>query len=579
LALLLFVGAVVLRAVLSPGRARPWLAPAGAPARVVELLAARERSLVVDAGLAAVALGALVAVLDGGDAAGGVSLAIVRDFLLANAAGLGRVGAVGLVVVAGACYRRLPRLAAIAAALALGAVAVSGHAASASPRVLTVLTDWAHLLAAAVWLGGIASLVVVWWPALRGKDVVLRRAAMRDVLPRFGSVALPAFVLVLATGTTNALVQLGHPAALWQTGYGRVLAVKMALVAAIAGASYVHALRLRPRLLAANPHPPERDERRHWRLVGSEPWLAVGVVVAAAALAAFPLPPRQLSDAAEATAVPGAACNPCPLRVPAANELAVAGQGASNVVAAWIRRGSSALTGEVHLIDIRGRAAAARFRVTGARQASCGRGCATFIAPPGPTLTVTGSDGAHRFRTVLPASWLAAQSRRARRLLEGAERSMRGLRGVHQLETVTSGPGSFARTDYWLAAPNRLAFRSSGGEEGIEIGARQWIRVLGGPWQRAALEAGLPFSTRSWFRWTPYATAVRLLSVRRVHGRWLADLALMDPGTPAWTRLLVDLRTMWVIQDRLVTKAHFILHRYFEFNRRLSILAPARSGG
>jgi len=98
----------------------------------------------------------------------------------------------------------------------------------------------------------------------------------------FGRVALPAFVIVVVTGTVSALIELGAPAALWQTAYGRVLAAKVALVALIAAASYVHALRLRSRLLAGAAADGELTQRRHWRLLSAQARLG-GVVLAAAA--------------------------------------------------------------------------------------------------------------------------------------------------------------------------------------------------------------------------------------------------------------------------------------------------------
>src|SRR5438876_1023683 len=82
--------------------------------------------------------------------------------------------------------------------------------------------------------------------------------------------------------------------AAWQDAYGRVLLVKMSLVGLIALASYAHVWRLRPRLVATNPHPAATLERRHWRLLRSEPLIGLGVLAAAGVLVAFPLPPRQL---------------------------------------------------------------------------------------------------------------------------------------------------------------------------------------------------------------------------------------------------------------------------------------------
>src|SRR5205085_12057751 len=136
----------------------------------------------------------------------------------------------------------------------------------------------------------------VWAPAVRS-GTTARLALTRDVLAPFGRVALPAFAVVVVAGVVNAVVELGAVSDLWQTAYGRVLLVKIALVGAIAAAAYGHAGRLRPRLLAANPHPSAVLERRHWLLVRAEPLLGLGVVAAVGVLIAFPLPPRQLDAA------------------------------------------------------------------------------------------------------------------------------------------------------------------------------------------------------------------------------------------------------------------------------------------
>ena len=124
---------------------------------------------------------------------------------------------------------------------------------------------------------------------------------------------------------------------------------------------------------------------------------------------------------------------------------------------------------------------------------------------------------------------------------------MRSLRGVRELERLTSGPGSGATTEYRLAAPDRLRWRTGRGVESIVIGKRQWIRARGGPWRAGQYGSGLAFRTRSWFAWGRYARTVRLLSERG----GTAELALMDEGTPVWFRLTVDTRT-----HRVLARAH-----------------------
>ena len=577
--LLLLSGALLLDVLLSRRRTL-WLAPESLSGDVPGLdrdgVERRHQRLIVDVGVVAVAAAAFRAVADAADAAGGVSARGLSDFLLGNLAGLNRLYVVAFAALAlvGAALR--VRTAALAALVALAAVALSGHANAASPRGLAVAVDWVHLVATAVWLGGIAVIVIVWWPILRRGTQAERLAIARRVLPRFGQVALPAFAVLVVTGLVSAIIELGHLPALWETDYGRVLAIKVALVALIAAASGVHALRLRPRLLRANPHPDERLERRHWRLLRAEPLLGVGVVVAVAVLVAFPLPPRQLGDAGEAVAAPPAACDPCPLPKPATGELAVAEQGGSNVVAAWARRDGGGLAGTVRMYGRDRRSPSDPFRVLGAAQSSCGPGCARFRLASQPSILrvqVRQRGRSHVAR--LPVRWRAGQEREARRLVARAQAVMRELRTVRETERVSSVPGVYAVTDYRLQAPNRFAYRTNGAVESIVVGKRQWTRAgAHGRWQRSEYGGGLAFRTRSWFTWTTYARYAYLLAERREAGRRVAVLALMDPGTPAWWRLAIDLRTHRILHSRLVTYGHFMTQRFFAADQPLSIRPP-----
>ena len=441
---------------------------------------------------------------------------------------------------------------------------------------MAIVADWAHLLGAAVWIGGIALIALAWSPALR-RGTEARLAVARHVLAPFGRVALPAFCVVVVAGVVNAAVELGTVSDLWQTAYGRVLLVKIALVGTIAAASYGHARRLRPRLLAANPHPPLALERQHWRLVGAEPLLALGVFAAVGVLVAFPLPPRQLDDATSGSRAAVPPCSPCPLPSPTADELSVAGQGGSMVAAAWIRRTPGGITGTVRVLDYRGRpAAAGRASVIGvASQSGCGAGCVRFVLSGAhPVVSVAVAERGRTYTVALPAVWSAAGTTRARALLNRAQSTMRSLHSIRQVEDVTSGPGTFARTTYRLLAPDRLDYRTDRGVHGVTVGARQFVRVSGGTWQESPTAAAVPFRTASWFRFTPYATAVRLLGERTAGGRRIAELALMDPGTPVWTRLSVDEGNGRVLHDALVLPARLVTHRNAGFDAPVSIAEP-----
>jgi copper transport protein len=547
-------------------RVPPRLAAQPEARDVDPAVAARADAVLADAGLAAIALAATAATLEAALAAHGLSAAALRDYLLANFAGVARIAVVGLAAVALGLARRAPRAAALAAGTAVVAVAVSGHARSANPAGVAIAADAVHLLAGAVWLGGAATLALAWGPALR--EPATRRRVVRTVLPRFGRVALPAFGIVVVAGVVNAVVELGRVSDLWRTAYGAILLAKVTLIALAAGAAWLHAYRLRPRL-AARPG----AERRHWRALRAEPLLAIGVVGAAALLVAFPLPPRQL-DAASRPAGQLPACSSCPLPAVAPDELGVAAQAGTQTVAAWIRRHGDALTGTVRALDFKGTPAASRPEVLDARNAPCGRGCVAFaLGGPADRMRVRVADRGRTFAAVLSARWQPAGGARARRLVDRAERTMRALRSVVEDERVTSGPGTLAVARYWLRAPDRLAYRTGTGAESVEIGARQWLRTPGTPWTETAVPGNLPFRTPSWFRWTPYARSVALLGQRA----GVAEVALTDPTTPVWVRLAIDVRRGRVLREQLVAPARLIEHRFHSFDRPVRIVAPANA--
>ncbi len=102
-------------------------------------------------------------------------------------------------------------------------------------------------MAAAAWTGGLIALaLVVFRP-----DTGLPRASLGVLARRFSRLAGACLLAVTATGAYNAWAQLGGLSRLWTTAYGRVLIVKLLVVAALAwlGATnrYVNLPRLGPR--------------------------------------------------------------------------------------------------------------------------------------------------------------------------------------------------------------------------------------------------------------------------------------------------------------------------------------------
>ena len=87
-----------------------------------------------------------------------------------------------------------------------------------------------HVLAAAIWLGGLIALAAL----LR---FVPGRASARAG-ERFSTIALAAVLVVAATGLVRALTELSSVDQLWTTTYGRALLVKGALLAVLVALGY-----------------------------------------------------------------------------------------------------------------------------------------------------------------------------------------------------------------------------------------------------------------------------------------------------------------------------------------------------
>jgi hypothetical protein len=219
--------------------------------------------------------------------------------------------------------------------------------------------------------------------------------------------------------------------------------------------------------------------------------------------------------------------------------------------------------------------------IQGAEQRPCGIGCWRFRVHGRPRrLTVTVPEAGRRYSASLPIRWTAAGEARARSLLDRAQTAMRELRSVREAERITSGPGTRAVTNYRLRAPDRFAYTTDRGTRSIVVGSDQWLRTPElDRWERRDFGAGTTFSTRSWFRWTPYAESLQLIDIRRGGRRRTAELGLYERGTSVWYRLWIDLRTYRVERLRMIAARHFMDQRFFAFNAPVAIEPPAGGAG
>jgi copper transport protein len=165
-------------------------------------------------------------------------------------------------------YRKGPLLTTLLILLGIAGLAtwpMSGHAAASPTPLASGIAGVVHLVAMSVWLGGLVTLF----------GFLLRAGhprALAVILPVWSRWATTAVLWLVAGGVVQAVIEIGGLAALVDTGYGRLVLAKVALLAMLLGAA-AQARRLL---------------RRHPRAAVPDP---VGPVTAAASPLATPAPP------------------------------------------------------------------------------------------------------------------------------------------------------------------------------------------------------------------------------------------------------------------------------------------------
>ncbi|WP_244951254.1 cytochrome c oxidase assembly protein [Ruania zhangjianzhongii] len=163
-------------------------------------------------------------------------------------------------------------LAAVAALAVLVPIATTGHASGAANHELGMTGLYFHVLFAALWLGGLAVLVLI--SRRLGDELAL-------VAGRYSTLALWCFGGVAVTGIANAWIRLGGLEG-FATDYGVLLLVKIVGFLALGAAGYVHRERTIPALTPAGG---KARPGLFWRLVGVEVVVMSAVMGVAVALA------------------------------------------------------------------------------------------------------------------------------------------------------------------------------------------------------------------------------------------------------------------------------------------------------
>ena len=151
-----------------------------------------------------------------------------------------------------------------------------------------------HVCAACAWIGGLMALLFASFPWLHGRRSSASMSSgtlVAGLVRAFHPVALTCAVTVVLTGFLASWLRLPALPSLWESAYGRVLLVKLGLVAIVVVFGALNWRRMLP-VLGDDP-----AARRITRTARAELTFAALVLAVTAVLVSTPMPERVARSA------------------------------------------------------------------------------------------------------------------------------------------------------------------------------------------------------------------------------------------------------------------------------------------
>src|SRR5436190_3090566 len=465
---------------------------------------------------------AVVAAVGAGEEAHRIGLATRAGTAIGAAALL----AVLVATVAGAATldRRALRPAVLLAPLLVLPPAFSGHAFDRGVSRVNVAADALHVAGAAAWVGALLGLVLF-------RDTPRRRTV---------ALAVGGVVVLAVTGAVRAWSELPHVSQLWNTSYGRTLLVKTGILGLALAGGWLLRARIR--------------RRAAFELV-----LVAGVVVGVSVLVLLRPGRNVLAAASAPTRVSTAEPGPPPPPPPSGAVVVAKELGDLGIALQLEPRRTTAIV----LSPAGGGLSGLDVRLNGSEATACGHGCYRIDRAPGRRVEVQ----VDRFGPTLRTTFdVPHNARPAGALVERITRRYRDLRSVSYLERLASSPAHSVTALWRLEHPNRLAYQIPGGAEGIVVGGRRWERSAPDAAWQPSQQTLLPQPATLWSSAADAHVIAADSSTK--------TLTFLDPGTPAYFRIVVDAKTLLPRSVHMTASAHFMVDRYLRFNAPRAIYPP-----
>ena len=432
--------------------------------------------------------------------------------------------AIVVASVAGAATleRRLLRPALVLALGLVVAPAFAGHAYDPGVNRVNVPADALHLAGAAAWVGALVG------------SVAFRESQRR----RLVLLALGGVLLLAVTGVVRAWWELIHLSQLWDTSYGQTLLVKTGLLLASLALGWLLRARIR-------------------RRAGVELVFVAGILLAVSVLVLL----RPGRDAQASPPVRISTAEPSPQPPPPARDAVVIAKEVGDLgVALHLQRQR---TTAIVLSPAGGGLSGLDVRLNGRSASACGHGCYTVDRAPGAVVDVQIDKFGPTLRTTFP---VPAARQRADGLLRRIEVRYRTRRSVFFLERLASSPSQEVSALWRLEAPDRLAYQIPGGADGIVIGNRRWDRSTPDAAWRESAQTQLPQPATQW-------NQIANVNVVAADAE-TKTITFVDPTTPAYFQVVVDVHTLLPRSVSMTAAAHFMVDRYIRFNAPRAIFPP-----
>jgi copper transport protein len=177
----------------------------------------------------------------------------------------------------------------------LATIGLTGHAGTTSPVALGMTADLAHLAGGSLWLSGLIGLVLLALPSTRGLTDGERVSLLAPVVSRFSNIAVWCVVLIVASGVVRAWMEIRTLGGLTGYAYGITLLVKLGVVVPLVVLGAINNRWTKPRIRRAAEDASLTESgasglRTLKRLVAIEVVLAAVVLAITAVLVSLPPP-------------------------------------------------------------------------------------------------------------------------------------------------------------------------------------------------------------------------------------------------------------------------------------------------